>query len=61
MIRLTITLRCKKHPKYRAIHKPRAKCADCEAMYVALHTPFEFLKETFDPETVEVAVERMEA
>ena len=26
-------MKCSKHPKYKAIHKPRVKCNACERMY----------------------------
>jgi len=28
-----ITMRCKKHPAYKAIYKPTAECADCEQLW----------------------------
>jgi hypothetical protein len=29
----TIIVKCPKHPKYKAIMKPRANCERCRAMY----------------------------
>ena len=26
---------CKKHPKYKAVHKPRSGCMDCWTRYLA--------------------------
>lgn len=28
-------MKCIKHPKYKAIYKPRADCKTCEEMYAA--------------------------
>jgi hypothetical protein len=28
-------MKCKKHPKYKAILRPRADCEDCRKMYAA--------------------------
>ena len=30
-------MRCKKHPKYKAMHPPKVKCNDCEVMYCHIH------------------------
>lgn len=33
-----LELRCPLHPAYRAIRKPRVKCALCDELYVIWHT-----------------------
>lgn len=32
-----ITCQCKKHPKYKAIYKPRVDCQDCRDYYNVKH------------------------
>ena len=29
-------MRCKKHPKYKAIRKPRVACPECWAMFLGM-------------------------
>lgn len=31
------TMKCKKHPKYKALRKPRTDCETCHKMYEARH------------------------
>lgn len=35
--RLVIQLQCKKHPKYKAVRKPRIPCADCWRLWNFKH------------------------
>lgn len=30
---ITVTARCIKHPRYKAIHRPRCKCAGCWSLF----------------------------
>lgn len=30
---ITITIKCKKHPKYKAIRPPRCACEPCQDIY----------------------------
>ena len=32
-------MKCKKHPKYKGIRKPRVKCAECEHIYYMKQNP----------------------
>ena len=32
-----MTQKCEKHPQYKAVHKPRATCAECWRIYVLAH------------------------
>ena len=34
---ISIVMKCKKHPKYQAIRKPRVKCKQCDKIYEAKH------------------------
>jgi hypothetical protein len=33
-----VVARCRKHPKYRAIYKPRCQCKECWKYYARLHS-----------------------
>lgn len=34
-------MKCKKHPKYKGIHKPKVECEDCEKIYEDNHSSYD--------------------
>jgi len=40
-------MRCKKHPKYKAVHKPRVECKRCLEMYEANHKRDKYCRHYF--------------
>ena len=40
-------MRCKKHPKYKAVHKPRVECERCLEMYEENHKRHPYCRHYF--------------
>lgn len=59
-ITIQVTIRCKKHPRYKANMRPKAKCDTCEAMWAARHDVEEFIDRTFFSDSVVTVVDQTE-
>lgn len=35
---MSVTLKCPKHPRYKALRKPRADCFCCRHLWATVHT-----------------------